>query len=49
MRLPYVYYMQVGNFGGFNLVVVKKNRQTTKFNSPPNFPVIRYMESNSLC
>ena len=24
----------------FNLVVVKVDRQTTKFNSPPNFPAI---------
>ena len=27
----------------FNLAVVIIDRQTTKFNSPPNFPAIRYM------
>ena len=33
--------MRVGNFGGFfNLAVV--DCQIAKFNSPPNFPAIRY-------
>ena len=27
----------------FNLAVAKVDRQTAKFNSPPNFPAIRYM------
>ena len=26
----------------FNLAVVEVDRQTAKFNSPPNFPAIRY-------
>ena len=29
----------------FNLAVVIIDRQTAKFNSPPNFPAIRYMEN----
>ena len=37
MGSPYV-YMRVGNFGGCNI-----DRQTAKFNSPPNFPAIRYL------
>ena len=31
----------------FNLAVAKVNHQTTKFNSPPNFPAIRYPENFS--
>ena len=27
----------------FNLAVAKVDRQTTKFNSPPKFPAIRYV------
>ena len=29
-------------FLDFNLAVVKEDRQTAKFNSPPNFPAIWY-------
>ena len=39
MGSPYV-YMRVRNFGG---AVVELDCQTAKFNSPPNFPAIRYI------
>ena len=41
MGLPYVqliYYVQVRKF---YFTVAKTDRQTTKFNSPPNFPAIQ--------
>ena len=36
--------MRIRNFGRFNLAVVQAVRQTAKFNSPPNFPAIRYIQ-----
>ena len=40
MGLPYV-YMRVRNLVDFSLAVVELDRQTAKFNSPPNFPAIQ--------
>ena len=33
----------------FNLAVAKVDRQTAKFNSPPNFPAIRYSLTIGTC
>ena len=42
MESPYV-YMRVGNFGGFYFGGYNVDRQTAKFNSPPNFPTVQYI------
>ena len=36
------------NMHSSNLAVVALDRQTAKFNSPPNFPAIRYTSTHTL-
>ena len=47
--IPYhhTYIRAEGSLADFNLEVVKSDRQTAKFNSSPNFPVIRYPICNA--